>query len=80
MRLIRGSYFGEESVFHGQPYKYDIVVTSEFIKIFRISKNSVIQLLPEQTLENMRQNYKLKTTSRTLLTRMRSSAKEEDED
>ena len=73
MRLIRGSYFGEESVLHGQPYKYNIVVTSEFIKIFSISKSSVIQLLPEQTLENIKKNYSLKNTSRTLLTRMRSS-------
>ena len=73
VRLVRGSYFGEESVLHGQPFNYNVVVTSENIKIYKIYRLDALKFFPEETLENMRENYKLKITSRTLLKRMRSS-------
>lgn len=37
VKLVRGSYFGEESVLNGSAFLYDVQVTSDWIKIYTLT-------------------------------------------
>ena len=64
VKLVRGSYFGEESVLFGKRFLYDIVVASDVSKIYSLKKKYFLKIFPKTIVENMKENFKLKVNNR----------------
>lgn len=64
LKLTPGNLIGEECVFFSQCLKYNISVSSEYSQIYTLQKQDLYVLLPPETIEVWKQNFKAKDQSR----------------
>lgn len=64
LKLAPGNIIGEECMFFNTNLKYDISVSSEHAQIYTLQKKDLFILLPPETLEVWKANYKAKIVSR----------------
>ncbi|OMJ77488.1 hypothetical protein SteCoe_22925 [Stentor coeruleus] len=64
LKLAPGNIIGEECVFFNVNLMYNISVSSEYAHIYTLQKKDLLILLPSETLEVWKNNYKAKVKSR----------------
>ncbi|CAG9332486.1 unnamed protein product [Blepharisma stoltei] len=72
VKLGVGTCFNEECIFFGQPSSFTIRVSSEYAVIASFKKQDVFSLFPEETIEDLKKNFKLKLQGRNMLIRLAS--------
>lgn len=75
LKLAPGNLIGEECVFFNSALKYNISVSSEYSQLYTLLKQDIYLLLPPETIENWKRNFKAKDFSRKqLISGMSASA------
>ncbi|OMJ82872.1 hypothetical protein SteCoe_16340 [Stentor coeruleus] len=64
LKLAPGNIIGEECVFFNTSLRYNISVSSEHAHIYTLQKKDLLVLLPPETLELWKSNFKAKVKSR----------------
>lgn len=66
-KLGVGSVIGDESIFYMHPATYSIIVHSEMLKMYRLSRHDLYMHIPENTIEILKHNCRIKFQGRHLL-------------
>ena len=64
LKLAHGNLIGEECVFFNSVLKYNISISSEYSQVYTLQKQDIYLLLPPETIENWKKNFKAKDFSR----------------
>lgn len=64
LKLAHGNLIGEECVFFNSVLKYNISVSSEYSQVYTLQKQDIYLLLPPETIENWKKNFRAKDFSR----------------
>ena len=64
LKLAPGNLIGEECVFFNSALKFDVRVSSEYTQLYTLQKQDIYFLLPPETIEIWKQNFKAKDRSR----------------
>jgi CRP-like cAMP-binding protein len=72
LQLNAGASFGEESVLLNIPSGFNVRVMTKYASVYCIKKHDFLKLIPYQTIENMKLNFKLKVKSRFSMQQLKS--------
>lgn len=70
VKLGIGTCFAEECIFFGQPNTFTIRVSSEYAIIASVKRQDVISIFPEESIEDLKKNFKLKLQGRNVLIKL----------
>jgi CRP-like cAMP-binding protein len=75
LKLAPGNLIGEECIFFSSSLKYNISVSSEYSQVYTLMKQDIYLLLPPETIENWKKNFRAKDHCRKqLINGMNTSA------
>lgn len=67
LKLAPGNLVGEECIFFGSSLKFSISVSSEYAQIYSLPKQDIYFLLPPETIDNWKKNFRAKDFCRKKL-------------
>lgn len=67
LKLAPGNIVGEECIFFGSPLKFSISVSSEYAQIYSLQKQDIYFLLPPETIDIWKRNFRAKDFCRKKL-------------
>lgn len=68
VKMGRGNCFGEEGTLLNRKISYEVSVASEHASVFILRKIDIYSIIPEETIEIWKENFRLKEQGRNILT------------